>query len=204
MKTLIATTNPAKLAEIKSFLSDLPLELVSLKDVGINQDVEETGKTFEENAIIKGKFFCKLSGLPTIADDGGIEIDALNGEPGVYSRRWAGEENTLTHDTDSDERLINYTLKRMQGIPSEKRGAQMRVVEALVLPTGEVFTGEGIIRGVISEKPSEQRYLGFPFRSLFFIPELNKFYNHDSLTKEENERYNHRKKALDKIKNIII
>src|SRR3990167_9592915 len=112
MKLLVATTNPGKLAEIRRFLTDIPVELVSLKDVGIADSVEETGKTFEENAILKAKFYAQKSGLPTLADDGGFEIDALNGEPGVKSHRWAdpSQEN-------DDETLINYTLKRLENVP---------------------------------------------------------------------------------------
>ena len=87
-KLLIATTNPGKLSEINRFLGDLPVELVGLKDAGITDAVEETGSTFEENAILKAKYYCKKSGLPTLADDGGFEIDALDGQPGVKSHRW--------------------------------------------------------------------------------------------------------------------
>ncbi|MDO8451773.1 MAG: non-canonical purine NTP pyrophosphatase [bacterium] len=200
---LIATENPAKLQEIRRFLMDLPVELVGLKDLGIFDVVEETGKTFEENAILKATFYSEKSGLPTVADDGGIEIDILGGEPGVQSRRWAGPENNEVHDLESDERLIQYALTRMKDFPEAKRGAQMRTVVAFSSPQGRVSTGEGTIRGIIAIRPSEKRYLGFPFRSLFFLPEIRKFYNHDELTEEENERYNHRKKALEKIKPII-
>lgn len=197
-KLLVATTNPGKLTEIKRFLADLPLELVDLTDVGITDTVEETGKTFEENSVLKAKFYAEKSGLPTISDDGGAEIDALGGEPGVRSHRWIHGEK----DND-DEDLINYALKRLEGITLDKRQAQLRTVVSFALPGGEVFSAEGMIRGIIPLAPSPQRYVGFPFRSLLFLPELNKFYNHDQLTPEENERYNHRKEALEKLKPII-
>ncbi len=197
-KLLIATTNPRKLEEITLFLSDVPLTLVSLKDVGITETPEETGITFAENAMLKARFYVAKSGLPTLADDGGFEIDALNGEPGVKSHRWVHGDHEST-----DEELISYTLARMKDVVSEKRGAQLRLVLALVLPTGEVFTAEEKIRGIVPDKPSEMRYPGFPYRSLLFLPEIHKFYNHDELTPTEMETYNHRKKALEVLKPIL-
>ena len=197
MKLLIATTNPGKLAEIKRFLADLPIELVSLKDVGIIDSIEETGKTFEENAILKAKHYAKESGLPTIADDGGFEIDALGGEPGVKSHRWIHGNHE-----DSDEELISYTFKKMKGV--HQRGAQLRAVLALVLPSGEIHTATDVTRGIIPEKPSDVRVAGFPYRSILFIPEIHKYYNHDLLTPQETEKYNHRKRALDRLKPHIL
>ena len=196
-KLLIATTNPGKFAEIKKYLSDLPIELLSLADLGIKEKVVEDGKTFKENAIKKAKFYGKISGLPTIADDGGLEIDILNGEPGVKSRRWINGLDA------SDEDLINYTLKKLEGMLLDKRGAQLRTVIALVLANGKVYTSEGVVRGLISEKPYEKRTAGFPFRSLLYLPEIGKFYHKDDLTPKENLKYNHRVKALQKFKRII-
>ena len=197
-KLLIATTNPGKLAEIRGFLSDLPLELVSLADVGITEKVEETGATFEENAILKATYYAKKSGLPTIADDGGLEIDALAGQPGVKSHRWIHGDRD-----DSDEELIQYALDRLKDVEEGKRGAQLRLVLALVLPSGEVFTAEEKIRGIVPQKASDFRHIGFPYRSLLFLPEIGKYYNHDELTATETETYNHRKIALDILKPII-
>ena len=134
-KLLIATSNPGKLNEIKKYLADLPLTLVSLKDMGITNQAEETGKTFEENAVLKAKYYSDLSGLPTIGDDGGFEIDALNGEPGVKSHRWIHGDRD-----DEDEELIAYTFKNMKGVPVGKRGAELRVVIAFAMPSGEVVT----------------------------------------------------------------
>lgn len=194
-KLLIATTNPGKLAEIRRFLSDLPLELVGLDDVGVKERVEETGKTFEENAILKAKFYAEKSELPTIADDGGFEIDALGGEPGVKSHRWmSGEENT-------DEELIEYTFRKMQGI--RNRTAQLRAVLALALTNGQVHTATAATRGIIPESPSGERIPGFPYRSILFIPEIGKYYNQDLMTTEETEKYNHRKRCLDELKLIL-
>lgn len=197
-KLLIATTNPGKLAEIRRFLSDIPLELVGLADVGITDTVEETGTTFEENAVLKAKFYAKRSDLPTLADDGGFEIDALAGQPGVKSHRWIHGDRD-----DTDEELIQYALDRLKDVPEDKRTAQLRLVLALVLPSGEVFTAEEKVRGIIPPQASPTRHNGFPYRSLLFLPEIGKYYNHDELTATETETYNHRKKALDILKPIL-
>ena len=195
---LIATTNQGKLNEIKGFLSDLPLELVGLSDVGIKEYPEETGITFEENAILKAKFYAEKSKLPTLADDGGLEIDALNGEPGVKSHRWIHGDRD-----DEDEELIHYTLDRMKDVADGNRGAQLRLVLALVLPSNEVFTSEEKVRGIISHQASKNRWKGFPYRSLLYLPEIKKYYIHDELTATETETYNHRKKALEILKPIL-
>ncbi len=197
-KLLIATTNPGKLAELKRFLADIPIELVSLRDAGITDFPEETGETFEENAILKAKYYAKESGLPTLADDGGFEIDALDGEPGVKSHRWIDQSREST-----DEELIAYTIERMKDVPLESRGAQLRLVLALVLPDDQVYTAEASVRGMVPITPTGTRSEGFPFRSLLFLPEIHKYYNHDELTAEENDAYNHRKRALDQLKPII-
>lgn len=197
-KLLIATKNPAKFAEIKSFLQDLPVKCVSLREVGVTEEVEEKGKTFAENAKAKALFFAKISGLPTLADDGGIEIEVLGGEPGVKSRRW------LDGKTDAaDEDLINYTLKRMEGVPRSKRKAQFRAVLALAIPNDGIYLSEGIIKGIIAEKPFLKRKKGYPYRSLFYLPKLKKYYFEDELTAEETEKFNHRGKALKKLRKII-
>ena len=123
MKLLLATTNPGKLTEFKKGLHPLikfGYELVTLDELGIEEDVEETGKTFKENAIIKAEFFAQKSGLATIADDGGFVIKALNGEPGVKSRRWLGYRGT-------DKELIDYTLVRIRNIPDNELQAHLEL-----------------------------------------------------------------------------
>lgn len=194
MKILIATTNPAKFNELKLFLSALPYEFISLSDCGIAQSPEETGSTFEENAILKARYYAKASGLPAIADDGGFEIDALGGAPGVKSHRWiyGDRENT-------DDELISYTIAKMQGLPRAKRGAQLRLVLACAMPDGSNVTSESAIRGIVAESPAKIRTPGFPYRSLLYLPELGKYYDHHELTIEENQAYNHRKKAVEKL-----
>lgn len=198
-KLLVATTNPGKLAEICRYLSSLPLELVSLAGLNIQDKVKETGDTFKENAILKTMFFMKLSGLPTIGDDGGFEIDALGGEPGVKSHRWIHGDRE-----DTDEELIRYTFKIMKDVPEGKRGAQLRAVLAFAYPGGPISTASAVTRGIIPFKPSQRRSHGFPYRSILFLPEIDKFYNEYELTPEENKQYNHRKKALKQLKPIIL
>lgn len=198
-RLLIATTNPGKLSEIKTFLADIPLDLVSLSDVGILEQPQEHGKTFEENAIIKARYYAERSGLPALADDGGFEIDALGGEPGVKSHRWISKNKD-----DDDNALIAYTLDKLRGLPRAKRGAQLRLVLALVTPDRRVVTVEEKTRGIVAEKASDHRTPGFPYRSLLFLPEIDKYYDHDLLTPEETDRFNHRKRALDRLKPMLL
>ena len=200
MKLLVATTNPGKLTEIKHYLSEIPIELVSLKDVGITDAVEETGTTFEENAILKAQHYAKESGLMTLADDGGFEIDALGGEPGIKSHRWVHGDREST-----DEELIAHAFERMKNIPEGKRNAQLRLVLALVTGNGEVVaTVEEKIRGIVPKAPSKTRSEGFPYRSILFIPEMNKYYDQNVMTIEEAQRYNHRKRALERMKPYLL
>lgn len=189
-KLLIATNNPGKILEYKEIFKDLPLKLATLKNLHLeNFKVEEDGKTFEENAVKKAEIYCKLGKLPTLADDGGLEIDYLNGEPGVKSRRWPGYEA-------SDEELVKMTLERLNGVPPEKRGAQLRCVIALAFPDEKrVRTFGGILRGTITEKPT-QIIPGYPFRSIFYLSEIDKTLG--ELTIEEEAKIAHRKKALEK------
>ncbi len=171
---------------------------MSLSDVGITDSVAETGATFAENALIKARYYHSLSQIPTLADDGGFEIDALNGDPGVKSHRWIDETLEST-----DAELVEYTLKRLQGIPLEKRQAQLRLVLALIIAPGKEFTTEAAISGIVPLVPAPKIIPGFPYRSLLFLPELNKFYDHAQLTPEETEQYNHRRRALEKLKPTI-
>lgn len=175
-KLLLATTNEGKISEYKEIFKNfgIPLELVTLKDLNITQDIEEEGSTFEENAVIKAKFYYGLSSLPTLSDDAGLEIDYLNGEPGVHSRRWPGYRAT-------DEELMNLAIEKMKGVQKEKRGAQLRAVVGLAFPKEEkIYTFEGILRGYITEKPFQKTLAGYPFRSIFmpagggrYLSELN-------------------------------
>jgi XTP/dITP diphosphohydrolase len=196
-KLLIATKNPGKIAEIKSFLKDLSFETVSLRDVGINDDVEETGKTYAENSLLKALFYAKKSQLPAISDDGGLEIEALKGAPGIKSRRWLGYEAT-------DQELIEYMKKVSQKLPENKRGAYFKTVVTFALPNGKYFQSAGSVKGEIAKKPLLKLLKGYPYRSFFFLPQINKFYHESQLSKEEERVYNHRYKAVKKLKPLII
>lgn len=162
-KLLIATQNQAKLAEIKRLLGDIPYTIVSLNDLGITHDVEETGTTFEENAILKAKTYCSMTGLPALADDSGLEVKALNGEPGIYTNRYAGE-----HATEEEKR--QFLLNKMKDVPEGKRQAQFTVVMALAWPSGKVSLAQSEYKGSISKDIRGAPIVKFPYRSIF-IPE---------------------------------
>jgi len=194
MKLLIATTNLAKLREYKELLKGLPLKLVSPKDLKIKRKPNENGKTFRENAIKKAKFYSKITGLITLADDGGLEIDYLNGEPGVKSHRWPGHEAT-------DRELIDYTLKRLKGVLWRKRKAQFRVIVALAIPGKKVLTFEGKKRGIILTKPRGRVIPGYPFRSIFYLPKYGKSFN--ELSFKEEIKIGHRRQPIKKLITLL-
>lgn len=196
-KLLIGTHNPAKLNELSELLADLPVQLVSLTDVGINEDVDETGITYEENSQKKALFYAKKSGLPALSDDGGIEIAALNFAPGVHSKRWLG-------DGKSEDELIAHMQKVANELPDENRTAFFKVVLSLALPNGKFWSVAGEIEGIISKKPFIQKRKGYPYRSFFFLPKLNKYYFESELTPEEQQQYNHRVIAIEKLKPLLI
>lgn len=193
---LYATNNPGKMIEVSKLLEHNGIKVVSPKDLGIDLDVPETGNTLKQNAIAKAKAFLELSGgRIVLADDTGLEIDSLNGEPGIYVRRWKDGQTRLT-----DEEVIDYCMERMSGIPKEERRAQFRTVLVLATPDGEVEVFEGVLRGEILEHPADIRIEGFPFESLFYIPEWNMLLGevHQLKAEEKEGRLNHREKALEK------
>lgn len=191
LKLLIATTNPAKLEELRQSLQPLTekgIQIVSLKDLNIQDDPEETEKTFEGNARLKAHFYAKLTGLPTLSDDGGFEMDALNGEPGVHSKRWLGRDST-------DQELIDYAFERMKGIPFEKRTARGSLVLCYYNPkSGYEAYGKHSIEGYIAEKIGPAPIQGFPYRAIFIVKQYMKFY--DELSEDEHEQVNHRRHAV--------
>lgn len=187
MKLLLATHNVAKVDEYKKYLKYLSgLELISLADLGITDDIDETGRTFKENALLKAEYYAQKTGLLAMGDDGGLEINALQGAPGVMSRRWPGYR---ANDTE----LIKYTLEQMKGIEPENRNAQFTAGLALYDPNSQQYTYfEHSVQGyIINEKPEE--YIeGFPFRALLFVPQFKKLWQ--DLTEEEQDMINHRKR----------
>jgi XTP/dITP diphosphohydrolase len=172
-RLLIATTNPAKLAEYRLILHDVGIELalVSLAELGISQAPEETGATFAENALIKARYYFQRARIATLADDGGLEIDALGGEPGVRSHRWLNSGGD-----DSDAALVAEVIRRMKGVEPAQRTARIRAALALRYEDdGGVRekTAEGAIEGVIGERAYREIRAGFPYRAVLVIPERN-------------------------------
>lgn len=191
-KILIATKNPGKLAEFKVLLKDVPIKLLSLNDLKIIEEAPEDGRTFRENAAMKAKFYQRLSGFSTIADDGGLEIDALGGEPGVRSRRWFGYKM-------SDQELIDQVLEKMNDVPLEKRTARMRTAIALVLPgKKEPKIFEGKIEVIIAPKPAKKIITGYPFRSFMYLPQQKKYFVDIPFSKQS--IFSHRGEAVKKLK----
>lgn len=183
MKLAIATNNQHKLQEIRVILGDSFEELLSLKDLGIDVDVEETGSTLEENALIKARAILSLSGIATLADDTGLMVDALRGAPGVYSARYAGEE----HDDAKNRALL---LKNLDGV--KDRSAHFATVIVLCYPDGKTLTASGRVNGeiLLSERGTE----GFGYDSLFFSTELGKTFA--EATQAEKNSVSHRGRAL--------
>jgi len=192
-KLLIATTNQGKVREYKSLLKDIPFDLVSLTDEGITTVVEETGTTFKENAGLKAETIAAESRLLTLADDSGIEVDALGGEPGVMSARYAGDDAT-------DAERVDYLLKKMKNVPEGKRTARFRCVIAIAEPGGETeyFTGE--CEGIVPFEPAGE--LGFGYDPIVYIPELGKTVA--ELGPEVKNRLSHRAMAAEKARKALI
>lgn len=164
---LYATTNPGKVQEVRKYLLSFGIALLSPSEVGMTIDVEETGQTLEENAALKAQaYLAEVPHMVVIADDTGVEIDALQGEPGIHVRRWHDRTTPM-----SDQAIIDYCMQRMQGIPIPQRGAQFRTVVALGYAPQAIELFDGVLRGTIVETPAPLTISGFPFETMFFIPE---------------------------------
>jgi XTP/dITP diphosphohydrolase len=164
-KLLLATNNQDKVREYRSLLQNLPFELVTPAELGITTEVDETGESLEDNARLKATVLAAQSRLPALADDSGLEVDALGGEPGRLSARYAGE-----NASDSDR--ISYLLTRLEGVPRHKRSARFRCVIALATPEGRVELCSGECAGFITFKPRGEQ--GFGYDPIFYLPELEK------------------------------
>ncbi len=186
MRLLIATHNRGKLIEYQEMLTDFALELVTLDDVGIGEDVEETGATFAANARAKGVEYARRSGLLTLADDSGLEVDALGGEPGVHSKRYAGENK-------SDPERIAFLLDKLQDVSREKRTARFRCAIALATPRGDVRECDGACEGLIELAPRGTN--GFGYDPVFLFPERGM--TMAELSSEEKNRISHRARATE-------
>lgn len=198
MRIVFATGNQEKMKEIREILKDLSCEILSMKEAGLFSDVEENGTTFEENALIKATHIAKLSkekGYDDIilADDSGLEVDALNKEPGIYSARYMGE------DTPYSVKNANL-IERLTGLEGEERSARFVCAIAAVLPGGESIVLRGTIEGQIGYE--EKGSNGFGYDPIFFVPEYN--CTTAELPMEKKNEISHRGKALEKIKEKLI
>ena len=191
-KILLATNNRAKVKEYAKLLQGIPYRIVSLEDVNISEQVAETGTSFEENAILKAKRYAEMSGLITIADDSGLEVDALGGEPGVRSARYAGEGA-------SDKERIDFLLNKIVDVPWEKRLAQFRCVIAIAYPDGEVQICQGQCRGILTFKPLGDN--GFGYDPVFYLPDLHK--TMAELSMSEKNAISHRGQAADEARKAL-
>ena len=191
MKAIVATNNKYKLQEIREILSDIGWGVFSLNDLGIHIDIEETGTTFEENALIKAREICKITGEISIADDSGLEVMALKGEPGVYSARYAGIDGE-----DKDSANNKKLLKNMENIPMDKRQSRFCSAIAIVFPDGREIITKGYINGKIGFE--EKGNNGFGYDPLFVIDGLDK--TMAELIFEEKNKISHRANALKKMK----
>ena len=183
MKFVLATHNPGKLREMSAILSHLGVEVVSPEEAGVAVDVEETGTTFAENAMLKAKAICQAAGLPAIADDSGLCVDALNGGPGVYSARYGGE------GLDDRGRYL-LLLNNLRGMPT--RAAHFACAIACAFPNGDTLTAEGRCDGTIAYAPMGEG--GFGYDPVFFVPGKAKTFG--QLTAEEKSEISHRGRAL--------
>ncbi len=181
---LLATTNQHKLEEYRAILSDVPFRLLSITDVQLGLDVKETGTTFAENAELKALAYAQAADLLSLADDSGLEIDALDGAPGVYSARFAGS------DASYKERF-RLILERLKGLPVEQRTARFRCAITLAEPSGYYRTVEGVLEGVIADAPRGEN--GFGYDPIFLVPELGKTIA--ELMPDQKNRISHRGRA---------
>ncbi len=192
MRLLIATHNRGKLIEYQELLTGLPFELATLNDVGIQEDVAENGATFEENARIKALTYAPQSGLLTLADDSGLEVDALGGAPGIYSRRYAGENAT-------DPERIALLLNRMRQVPAGKRTARFRCAIVIAKPNGDMWQTEGTCEGEIAFAPRGTN--GFGYDPIFEFPTNGK--TMAELAAAEKNRISHRARAAEGARTIL-
>lgn len=191
-RLIFATGNEHKMIEIREILGELPVEILSMKEAGIKADIVENGNTFEENALIKAKEVCKLAGEMVLADDSGLEIDYLNGEPGIYSARYMGE--------DTSYRIKNQNLiDRLAGVPDEKRTARFVCAIAAAFPDGRSFVVRGTIEGMIGYE--ERGENGFGYDPIFYLSERG--VSTAELPPEEKNSISHRGNALRKMKELL-
>lgn len=189
---IFATGNMGKMKEIKAILGDIGEEILSMKEAGIDMDIVEDGNTFEENAIIKAKAVMERTGQLALADDSGLEIDALNKEPGIYSARYMGE------DTPYEIKNSNL-IERMKGVKGKDRSARFVCVIAAAFLDGEIITTRGTIEGVIAEEPAGEN--GFGYDPIVYVPEYGM--TTGQMDPDAKNAISHRGKALTAMKKIL-
>lgn len=186
MKVVLASKNPHKLVEISKITEKFDIELVMESDLGVDIDVEETGTTFEENSFLKANAVMQATGLPALADDSGIAVDALNGEPGVYSARYGFD------DTLDDWGRLQLLLKNTEHVPDGQRQAQFVCVITLVTPQGQVIQARGEVHGELLREPAGEG--GFGYDPIFYYPPYGK--SLAEVSAEEKNQVSHRANAL--------
>lgn len=185
MKIIFATGNKAKLREVREIVADLGIEVVSMKDAGIDVEIIEDGKTFAENALIKARTVCAACGEVTMSDDSGLVVDALNGEPGILSARYMGE------DTSYHVKNMNL-VGRLEGVPEKDRTARFVCAIACVFPDGRELTCQETFEGIIGYEEKGEN--GFGYDPIFYLPEKGCY--SAELAPEEKNAVSHRGKAL--------
>ena len=192
MRIIFATTNEGKMKEIRMIMADLGIEVLSMKEAGLEADIVEAGQSFEENAIIKAKAIAALCDDIVLADDSGLEVDYLNKEPGIYSARYMGETTPYSIKNQN-------IIERLEGVEQCRRTARFVCVIAAVFPDGSVRTTRGTIEGLIAEKPAGEN--GFGYDPIVYVPEFGK--TTAQLSPEEKNKVSHRGKALELMKEQI-
>ena len=186
MKVVLASKNPHKLVEISKITEQFDMELVLQSELGVDIDVEETGSTCEENSYIKAKAVMEATGLPALADDSGIAVDALNGEPGIYSARYGFDESL------DDWGRLQLLLKNTENVPDGQRQAQFVCVITLVTPDGKVIQARGEVHGELLRAPAGEG--GFGYDPIFYYPPFGK--SLAEVSAEEKNQVSHRANAL--------
>ncbi|MFP4958564.1 XTP/dITP diphosphatase [Bacillus subtilis] len=191
-EAIIATHNPGKVKEFKEILEPRGYDVKSLAEIGFTEEIEETGHTFEENAILKAEAVAKAVNKMVIADDSGLSIDNLGGRPGVYSARYAGEQK-------DDQANIEKVLSELKGIEKEQRTARFRCALAVSIPREETKTVEGHVEGYIAEEPRGE--YGFGYDPIFIVKDKDK--TMAELTSDEKNKISHRADALKKLSKLL-
>ncbi len=186
MKVVLASKNKHKLEEISKITEKFNMELVLQSELGVDIDVEENGTTFEENSLIKAKAVMEATGLPALADDSGIAVDALNGEPGIYSARYGFD------DTLDDRGRLELLLKNTENVPDGERQAKFVCVITMITPDGKTIQARGEIHGELLRAPAGEN--GFGYDPIFYYPPMGK--STAEMTPEEKNKVSHRANAL--------